>query len=199
MKSNILYFIIGVILTSLLFYCGGEPDKSKEDVINSEIEVLKDRLKDKDALITKAEDSIKTLVKRQDSVRIKEKIVIKEIEVEKEAAKDYSEDQSEPYLYNRFGSLNKTVEFVFDADILEIQYRSLAEVYEAEQEINIQNQFKLQKKDEQLEIKDSIIDKKDQIIEIKNAEIKAETTKVKIWKGVTIVGGAAFIYFAVKK
>lgn len=199
MKSNILYLIIGAILASLFFYCGNKPDKGKEDVINSEIEVLKDRLKDKDALIAKANDSIKTLVKRQDSVRIEEKIVIKEIEVEREAAKDYSEEQSETYLYNRFGSLNKTVEFVFDADILEIQYRSLAEVYEAEQQINIQNQFKLQKKDEQLAIKDTIIDKKEEVIEIKNNEIKAEKTKVKIWKGVAIVGGAAFIYSVVKK
>lgn len=199
MKSNILYLIIGAALASLFFYCGGEPDKGKEDVINSDIEVLKDRLKDKDALIAKANDSIKTLVKRQDSVRIKEKIVIKEIEVEKEAAKDYSEESSKKYIVNRFGDFNNAVQFVFDADILEIQYRSLQEIYEAEQEINIQNQFKLQKKDEQLAIKDTIIDKKNHIIEIKNDEIKSEKTKVKIWKGVAIVGGAAFIYSVVKK
>ena len=199
MKSNILYLIIGAALASLFFYCGGEPDKGKEDVINSEIEVLKDHLKDKDALIAKAEDSIKTLVKLQDSIKQKEKIAIKEIEVEKEAAKELTEDSSKKYIVNRFGDFNNAVQFVFDADILEIQYRSLAEVYEAEQEINIQNQFKLQKKDEQLAIKDTIIDKKDEVIEIKNDEIKAEKTKVKIWKGVAIVGGAVVVYSIFKK
>lgn len=190
----IVSFILGVILTLIFVFQSPKPSEEKD--LRERITELENKISEKQLAIDSSKNKIIELSDQQDSIRIIRDTILKPIYAKIEEAEYFGEDTSKKIIIDRFKTFNRTLNFILNADAIEIKYHSLQQLYEKEHLKLKESLFINEIQEAQLELKDEIIEETNKIVEIKQSELrKSKSNNIKFALGGVALGGAAVLIF----